>query len=83
MSEISVNYFREHLKTEVDRCINEEGVLHVTRRNGENFVVLSESNWNAIAETLYLHQTPEMIKSISKARKEPLAKATPREKLKW
>jgi PHD/YefM family antitoxin component YafN of YafNO toxin-antitoxin module len=40
MNEIIGNYFRENLKSEVDKVIREHKVLPVRRRNGEDFVVL-------------------------------------------
>lgn len=60
MRETTANRFRKQLKPEVDRCIENHEVLRVIRRNGENFVVLGEEDWEAIAETIYLNQFPEL-----------------------
>jgi antitoxin YefM len=83
MRETTANRFRQQLKPEVDRCIQNHEVLRVTRRNGENFVVLGEEDWNAMAETVYLNQFPGLAESIQKAASEPLAHGTPLEELEW
>lgn len=80
MIETTANHFRQHLKTQVDECITSHDVLRVTRRNGENFVVLGESDWKAIEETLYLNQFPGLVQSIHEAAHEPLEEGTARGK---
>ena len=83
MTEISVNYFRDHLKIEVDKCIQASRVLRVKRRKGEDFVVLSAKDWQAIEETLYLNQMPGMVSSIHKAHQEAVSKRTALSDLDW
>ena len=83
MRETTANKFRHHLASEVDRCSTNHEVLRVTRRSGENFVVLSESDWRAIEETLYLNQFPGLVDSIHRAAQEPLEQGTPLEELEW
>jgi len=58
-------------------------ILKVKRRNGENFIVVGEKDWNAIEETLYLNQFPDLVKSIHDAHREPLEKGTALEDLDW
>lgn len=41
-----------------------------------NAVLLSEQDWNAIQETLYLHSIPGMAQSIEKGLKIPLDECT-------
>lgn len=83
MNEVTVNYFRARLKDEVDQCVENHDVLKVTRRRGEDFVVLSASDWSAIEETLFLERIPGMVDSIKKAAKESLAKGKILKDLKW
>jgi PHD/YefM family antitoxin component YafN of YafNO toxin-antitoxin module len=83
MRETTANRFRQHLKSEVDQCITNHEVLRVTRRNGENFVVLGEADWNSMAETVYLNQFPGLAESIQEAAREPLEDGTPLEDLEW
>lgn len=83
MRETTANVFRQHLKSEVDQCIANHEVLRVSRRNGENFIVISETDWNAIEETLYLNQFPGLIESIHESARESLEEGTPLEELTW
>lgn len=83
MQETTANLFRQNLKTEVDRCIDNHDVLRVTRRKGENFIVLGEADWRAIEETLYLSQIPGLVDSIQAAAAEPLEDGTTIEDLDW
>ncbi len=39
---------------------------------GNNMVMISESDWNSIQETLYLYSIPGMVESILAGRDEPL-----------
>lgn len=83
MKETTANSFRQNLKKEVDQCIANHEALRVSRRNGENFVVLGESDWNAITETVYLNQIPGLAASIRQAAREPLEEGTALEDLQW
>jgi prevent-host-death family protein len=83
MTEVSVSEFRKRLNKEVDRCVDSHDVLKVLRRKGQDFVVLSASDWAAIEETLRLNQVPGLVESIHAAHAEPLDKGTPLEKLDW
>jgi PHD/YefM family antitoxin component YafN of YafNO toxin-antitoxin module len=83
MQETTANLFRQNLKSEVDRCIDNHELLRVTRRSGENFIVLSESDWKAIEETLYLNQVSGLVESIHLAANEPLDEGTRAEDIDW
>ena len=83
MSETSANEFRKNLKKQVDHCVANHEVLKVKRRNGEDFVVIGETDWKAIEETLYLNRVPGLVKSIYQAYQEPLKKGTRLEELDW
>lgn len=83
MPETSANEFRKNLKKQVDRCVANHEVLKVKRRNGEDFVVIGETDWKAIEETLYLNRIPGLIKSIHQSDQEPLEQGTRLEELDW
>lgn len=83
MRETTANMFRQYLKSEVEQCIANHDVLRVRRRNGENFIVIGETDWKAIEETLYLNQFPGLVRSIHEAAQEPLEEGTPLEELEW
>ncbi|WP_419663347.1 prevent-host-death family protein [Desulfosarcina variabilis str. Montpellier] len=83
MIETTANEFRKTLKQKVDACISNHEVLKVKRKNGGDFVVLAESDWRAIEETLYLNRIPGLAESIHKADKEPLDEGTPLGEIDW
>ena len=65
MESISVNKFRENLKSFVEQVISEHLPLKVTRRNGEDFIVLSADDWEREQETLYVLQNNDLMKQIA------------------
>ncbi len=83
MKEVSAHRFRQNLKTEVDKVIEEHDVLRVTRRRGGDFVVLAADDWSAVEETLYLNRVPELVESLRRAAEEPLENGTRLEDLEW
>ena len=65
MDSISVNKFRDNLKSFVEQVINQHIPLKVTRRSGEDFVVISADDWEREQETLYVLQNKSLIKQIN------------------
>jgi len=65
MDSVSVNKFRENLKYFVELVVNDHRPLKVTRRNGEDFVVISSENWQREQETLYVLQNNHLVKQIA------------------
>ncbi len=65
MDSISVNKFRDNLKSFVEKVVTEHSVLKVTRRNGEDFVVISADDWEREQETLYVLQNNDLMKQIA------------------
>lgn len=45
----------------------------ITNAKGKNAVIISEDDWNALQETLYLNSIPGMAESILEAKAEPLS----------
>jgi antitoxin YefM len=64
---ISVNQFREKLKHYVETVIKEHQPLKVTRRNGDNFVVISAEDWEREQETLYILQNQSLMQQIAES----------------
>jgi len=62
---MTVNQFRANLKKSVDKALNDHEPLHVTRKRGANFVVVSEEDWNAEQETLYVLQNSSLMKQVA------------------
>jgi antitoxin YefM len=65
MNSVSVNKFRDNLKSFVEQVFSEHEPLKVTRRNGEDFVVLSADDWEREQETLYILQNTNLMKQIA------------------
>ncbi len=65
MDTISVNKFRDHLKSFVEQVVNNHLPLKVTRRSGEDFVVMSAEDWERDQETLYVLQNNSLMKQIA------------------
>lgn len=83
MQETTANEFRKTLKEKVDACIINHEVLKVTRKNGGDFVIIGESDWRAIEETLYLNRVPGLVESIHHAAAEDFFQGTPLHEIEW
>jgi antitoxin YefM len=62
---VSVNKFRDNLKTFVEQIVTNHVPLKVTRRSGEDFVVISADDWEREQETLYVLQNKSLMKQIA------------------
>lgn len=65
MDTVSVNKFRENLKRFVEQVTTQHLPIKVTRRAGEDFVVVSAEDWEREQETLYVLQNTELMKQIA------------------
>jgi len=65
MDSISVNRFRDNLKSYVEQVINQHVPIKVTRRSGHDFVVVSADDWEREQETLYVLQNKDLMKQIA------------------
>ncbi len=67
MDTVSVNQFRDNLKTFVEQVVNDHNPIKVTRRAGEAFVVISADDWEREQETLYVLQNSSLMTQIAKS----------------
>jgi antitoxin YefM len=58
MQAISYSEARENLKSVIDKVIADSAPIAITRQRGEGAVLISESDWASIEETLYLLRSP-------------------------
>jgi antitoxin YefM len=58
MRAISYSEARENLKSVIDRVVADRAPIAITRQRGEGAVLVSESDWASIEETLYLLRSP-------------------------
>ena len=63
---LSVSYseMRKHLKENFDRVCSDHIPILVTRKNGENIVVISEDDFQSLQETAYLCQSPKNLSRL-------------------
>ena len=64
MHAVTYSYARENLKAVLDKAVNDRAPIAIARQRGEGAVVVSESEWASIEETLYLLQSPANAKRL-------------------
>jgi antitoxin YefM len=62
---VSVNKFRDNLKTFVEQIVTQHVPLKVTRRSGEDFIVIGADDWEREQETLYVLQNKNLMKQVA------------------
>jgi len=67
MESITVNKFRDGLKSYVEQVISQHMPLRVTRRSGAAFVVLSAEDWERDQETLHVLQNNSLMRQIAES----------------
>ena len=65
MDSVSVNKFRDKLKYYVEQVVTDHLPLKVTRRSGEDFVVISAEDWEREQETLYVLQNSDLMRQVA------------------
>ena len=64
MHAVSYSEARENLKAMIDKVVADRAPIAITRQRGEGAVLISESEWEAIEETLYLLSSPANAKRL-------------------
>ncbi len=64
---VSENSFRDNLKAFVDKVVGNHTPIKVTRRAGEDFVVISAEDWAREQETLYVLQNTDLMTQIAES----------------
>lgn len=67
MQVVSFTQARSEFKAVIDRVVDDCDVTLIHRRDGENAVLLSESTYNSMLETMYLLQSPANARSLMEA----------------
>lgn len=67
MQSISISEARANMKALVDRVVADKAPIAITRQKGEGAVLISESEWASIEETLYLLQSPRNAERLLEA----------------
>ncbi|MCD8149793.1 MAG: type II toxin-antitoxin system Phd/YefM family antitoxin [Clostridiales bacterium] len=72
MTAINATTARKNLYQLISDVNTNSTPVTITNSRGKNAVLLSEDDWNAIQETLYLNSVPGLVESILEAKDEPL-----------
>ena len=80
MTELNASEARANLYRLLDEAAETHRPVHITGRRN-NAVLVSEDDWNAIQETLYLLSVPGMRESIREGLKTPAKKMA--KELRW
>lgn len=65
MKSINVTTARNNLYQLIADVNSESVPVTITNSKGKNAVLLSENDWNALQETIYLNSIPGMVESIT------------------
>ena len=71
MKSITATAARSDLYRVIDSAVSDHEPVHITGKRG-NAVLIAESDWSAIQETLYLVSMPGMRDSIHQGMEEPI-----------
>jgi antitoxin YefM len=67
METVSVNQFRDNLKKLVEQTVSRHEPLRVSRRSGQDFVVMSAEDWEREQETLYVLQNSSLMRQLAES----------------
>lgn len=82
MSAINITNARKELYNLVEEVnLYSEPTLIVSKKG--NAVLVSENDWNAIQETVYLNSIPGMVESIKKGMETPIEDCVAEEDVEW
>lgn len=82
MSAINITNARKELYNLVEEVnLYSEPTLIVSKKG--NAVLVSENDWNAIQETVYLNSIAEMVESIKKGMETPIEDCVSEEDVEW
>ena len=76
MTAISITKARANLYQTVSDVYEYSQPIIITNNRGKNAVLISEDDWLAIQETLYLNSIPGMTESILESRDEDISECT-------
>ena len=80
MKTISVTNARQNLYNLIDETGDSHEPIYITGKR-KNAVLISEEDWKAMEETMYLLSVPGMRESIREGLKTPISKCTT--EIKW
>ncbi|NLZ82392.1 MAG: type II toxin-antitoxin system Phd/YefM family antitoxin [Clostridiales bacterium] len=83
MTAISATKARENLYQLISDVNASNSAITITNSRGKNAVILSEDDWNAVQETLYLMSVPGLTESIMEGGKEAIEDCLSEDEVEW
>ena len=83
MTAISATKARENLYQLISDVNTSSSAITITNNRGKNAVILSEDDWNAVQETLYLMSVPGLTESIIEGGKEAIDDCFSEDEVQW
>lgn len=83
MTAISATKARENLYQLIADVNASNSAITITNNRGKNAVLLSEDDWNAVQETLYLMSVPGLTESIIEGGKTPIDDCLTEDEVEW
>lgn len=83
MTAISATKARENLYQLISDVNTSNSAITITNNRGKNAVILSEDDWNAVQETLYLMSVPGLTESIMEGGKLSIDDCLVEDEVEW
>ncbi len=82
MTNTNITNFRQNIFDYINQAIEYNDIINVNTKNG-NAVLLSESDYNSLLETLYLSSDSKVKQEILEAKNSPLSECVPADEVVW
>ncbi len=82
MTNTNITNFRQNIFEYINQAIEFNDVINVNTKNG-NAVILSESDYNSLVETLYLSNQERVRNEIIEAKNTPLSECVSADEVEW
>ncbi len=82
MYNTNVTNARANLYDLINMAIDDSEVINISTKKG-NAVIISEADYNALIETLYLSSDPEYKQSLIDGMNTPVSECIPEEDVEW
>lgn len=82
MTNVNITNFRKNIFEYINQAIDFNDVVNISTKKG-NAVIMSEADYNALMETLYISSVPGLADEIKKAGETPLSECVPEDEVEW
>ncbi|MDO5397001.1 MAG: type II toxin-antitoxin system Phd/YefM family antitoxin [bacterium] len=82
MTSTNMTGLHENLSLYVNQAVEFSDVINVSTENG-NAIIISEADYNALLETLYLSNNPKVRKEILDGKNTPIDECIPENEVEW